>query len=522
MANSYHKGRTHSADPQPAPEIWKSIDAFLSACRSPAVLEYGEEVMPLRPGEFALEIRSDRLWIDVWHDNRSLSRRIVSIENRSPGTLDCAIHRFGGATGKLSFLDLDRPQTAHRRLTGTRLSFGEQFRRMLSRQFPGWEVTSLSASMDLQRSFSPLFPRARLVRGQRQIAAIACPEPLHEPDCLTFALLWFAHVSAQAGRKVSSTALHLFLPEGAGSLTAHRLRWLSRIELGVKLFLFNSHGSAGEVDPDDLGNLDTKVKSRYCPPQLSPELQSLLESLALRPDVGFCPDLEGAISVRFRGREFARLHQNRLLLGMESKEEIPIANAERALQFADQLLAIGREFTPAPECWLESAVRSQLSALDPALRPVPVHAQVLSMAGRDRDALDLLALSHAGRLAVIELKASEDIQLPVQALDYWIRVNWHARRRELDHLFPDSDIRLDPPRLLLVAPALSFHPTNETVLRYFSPEIDVERIGINSDWQTRLKVVLRLQRGEQPQSHQKLHEHQRPATHQESDQQSES
>jgi hypothetical protein len=110
----------------------------------------------------------------------------------------------------------------------------------------------------------------------------------------------------------------------------------------------------------------------------------------------------------------------------------------------------------------------------------------------------------------------------MQALDYWIRVVWHAERRELDHLFPGVTLRAEPPRLLLVAPAISFHSANQTVLRYFSPKIDVERIGINSDWQNKLRVVLRLRRGEQPQSHTHSYEHPELTPHQESDLQPES
>jgi hypothetical protein len=40
----------------------------------------------------------------------------------------------------------------------------------------------------------------------------------------------------------------------------------------------------------------------------------------------------------------------------------------------------------------------------------------------DRGLLDLLTLDRNGRLTVIELKADEDLHLPLQALDYWIRV----------------------------------------------------------------------------------------------------
>ncbi len=119
----------------------------------------------------SLEVHSDRLWIEIWTETRNISRRILTIERHATGVLDCTVQRFGGRPGKLSFLDLDRPQTAHRSLFGLRSSFAEQFRRMLFRQFPGWEILSLSCGLDLQRSFSSVFPRARLGRGHQQIAA---------------------------------------------------------------------------------------------------------------------------------------------------------------------------------------------------------------------------------------------------------------------------------------------------------------------------------------------------------------
>jgi hypothetical protein len=45
---------------------------------------------------------------------------------------------------------------------------------------------------------------------------------------------------------------------------------------------------------------------------------------------------------------------------------------------------------------------------------------------------------------------------------------------------------------LLVAPALEFHPANETVLRYFSTEIEVERVGVGIQWRQELRVMFRV------------------------------
>ena len=44
--------------------------------------------------------------------------------------------------------------------------------------------------------------------------------------------------------------------------TAHRLHWLTSEALRPRLFRFNDHGSAGEVDLRDLGNFDTRIAAR--------------------------------------------------------------------------------------------------------------------------------------------------------------------------------------------------------------------------------------------------------------------
>src|SRR5206468_9336272 len=101
------------------------------------------------------------------------------------------------------------------------------------------------------------------------------------------------------------------------------------------------------------------------------------------------------------------------------------------------------------------------------------------MAGGERGVMDLLAVDRAGRLAVIEIKAAQDIHLPLQALDYWMRVKWHLDREEFSGrgYFPGIPLTTHAPKLLLVAPALDFHPSNEIVLRYFSEAVSLERVG---------------------------------------------
>jgi len=165
--------------------------------------------------------------------------------------------------------------------------------------------------------------------------------------------------------------------------------------------------------------------------------------------------------------------------------------------------AISPVLTTFPERWFESIVRANLPQLDAEILPESARGQVLTFAAGDRDLIDLLALNYSQQLVVLELKTSPDMHLPLQALDYWMRVQWHADRAELDSFFPDARLAATAPKLYLVAPALSFHPANEILLRYFSHDIDVQRIGVNSDWERALQVVFRLRGADVPISHQR-------------------
>lgn len=138
--------------------------------------------------------------------------------------------------------------------------------------------------------------------------------------------------------------------------------------------------------------------------------------------------------------------------------------------------------------------RAEPQSIEGSLLPGPLYGQISTVLGSDRGVIDLLACDLHGRLAVLELKAGEDPCLPLQALDYWIRVRSHALAGEFSGhgYFPGVALLRRPPRLFLVAPALEFHPTTEAVLRFLSPEVEIERIGLGVEWQRKLRVVLRV------------------------------
>jgi len=137
-----------------------------------------------------------------------------------------------------------------------------------------------------------------------------------------------------------------------------------------------------------------------------------------------------------------------------------------------------------------------------------MYTQVPALSGGDRGMLDLLTIDRNGRLIVLELKADEDLHLPLQALDYWIRVRaLNADRQPLasggrplssferEGYFAGAEVSPREPRLLLAAPALRIHPANEPVLRFFSPQIEWELIALSEHWRRDLSVVFRKRPG---------------------------
>lgn len=504
LTNHHDKGVGPADRTQEAKRLLEQIEDFVRGCARPAVLEMGDDPIALVEGEHAWEVRNGSVLFSAWPEQRSMNRRITAIEGRKPGLLVCRIQRFGAPDGRLNVLDLGHPKSAARLVTGERHTFSEAFRRMLSRQFPGWALRTFSTGLNMPHSFSPKFPRAILEHGKRRIAAMACPSVEDESQMLSFALLWHDYASGAENNR-ARVPLALFLPENAGNTTALRLKWL---RVNVRLYRFNEHGSAGEVDSQDLGNMDTRVvpPSQTC---ITPELEAALKDLVGKYGLEAELRAEAGYALSCKGLEFAHARDGKVYCGLNPESRQSQSSLPELEALASSLSSIRRAaaddrahplYRSQPEKWLATEVRRDPGAIDAQLEGQPVWSQVITFAAADRDVIDLLSSSRGGRAVVIELKASEDIHLPLQALDYWMRAEWHVRAGDLDSFFPGTPVAKQSPKLLLVAPAVEFHPSNEVILTYFDAQIETERIGLNLEWQQGLKVAFRLKGSEKPQS----------------------
>ncbi len=489
--------------PTGAEQVRRGVEEFFRSCQRPAVIEPGEPAIELAGGGCTLTVEGAAVLLEAWDATRFTRRRLRAITGRKPGRLALEIERFGGASGELVLADLARPGGELARRHGVRLEFRERFRRSLARQFAGWKIAELTSGQDLEHSLSPVYPRAFLKQGQHAWAAIGAV-PGSAGGAIAFGLIWLDYLRRREHR-LSVDGLALLLPRGEEVATCLRLRCLSASAARFAVFVYDDAHSEERVDPADHGNLDTRLEPCRQPVAPLEWVQPLL-SPAGADMVAGC---DGSLSFRVHGLEFARQSGGKLLFGIDQRQpagphhrrEIESLTRDMArLRSPDAHDRANPLWRRSAEAWLESEVRRHLEAVDATLLPDPVYGQAPVVAGSDRGVLDLLAVDRSGRLAVIEIKASEDLHLPIQALDYWMRVRWHAGRDEFRSLgyFPGIALKPEPPRLLLVAPALEFHPTTENLLGFFDHAIEVERIGVGVEWRKDLKVVLRIRGARRP------------------------
>jgi len=492
---------------QDVAEIRAAIGAFLENARQPALYEPGEDLFPLAADNFSLEMRGARLTLEAWDRTRNFSRRILSMERSGSARIELVVERFARREGRLFLVDLGRSAGADAGRRSARLVFRERFRLLLRRQFPEWNLVELSAEANLACSLSPAFPRAFLRHGRHGWAALACPPDSDAAAALSFGLIWLTHLRARE-KRVAVEGLAFYVPTGRERAVAPRLLCLDPATARFELFTYTEADSVALADPRDYGNLDTRLEPWRRPAEGS-GIAAAWERILSLPGVERVPKHDGRESWRVRGIEFAELRGGELSFGLAERRPAGRHHAAEIERLAEELErartpgAADREhplYRQAPEAWLESQVRAAIEVLDASLLRAPVYGQTPVIAGGERGIIDLLAVDHSGRLTVVELKASADLHLPMQALDYWIHVKWHLDRGEFTPAgyFPGIELRSEPPRLMLVSPSLEFHSTTEAILSYFPPAVEVERIGLGVEWRKGLRVMFRLLGAERP------------------------
>ena len=399
---------------------------------------------------FSWEVRgaAEKPLLYLRSEQASLTRRVLAITAQSGEHLSLAVERFGRKEprpARILHTDFERPS---RMLS--REEFCQRLRRILSEQFPEEVLDSLMISDDTEHSLSGNYARGVLRRGSARWAVLGVPEkepPEAASQSLTFALLWLDRVRESAHRGAVA-GLRLILPKGRSTAVAPRLQTLSP-SVTVEIYELDPVREILEkINPASAGNLDSwLVPTRETQRLLDQAASVLTPILALAPNAIRSHPLvsAGEVWLRYHGLAFARWKEDRIYFGLREPREKLTPTSFSSLRRLVEKFIVHRYplasdtrhplYRAQPERWLESILRDDFTRLDPTLDSRFVYGQVFANTAAQRGIFDLLTITRNGRLVILELKATEDIHLPLQAAEYWLRI-W--RHLEQDDFHPTA------------------------------------------------------------------------------------
>jgi hypothetical protein len=503
-----------------------ALDEFLAGSNGAVVVEDGAVLFDLGNAKYSVSGDTNKCLLHLWSEERNIVRRVLDTAKKGE-TLRVTVQKMGQTRStKLDICRERDPRTASAK-RACRAVYQRLLERVLRKKFPDLTLTQLSSSMDLEKSFGPIYARGLLRRGQSRFAVLGVNRQELQGSidaALTFGILWLDVCRVLHSQKLVVEGLKLFVPADCSALVRERMAHLNRDVAKWGLYEIEERGEdLKQIEVLDRGNIstrlvrccdDTDIQARFGGPI------ALVRSMMAEAEVAALSPVE--IAFRCHGLEFARARLSaepgrfdsvpELIFGPGPGQRVLVDN--NLAEFQKLIRSIGevrhaegprecRWWRLHPERWLESLVVKNISALDSQLDPRWRYAQVPAFSAGDRAMIDVLSLTREGRLAVLELKADEDIHLPLQGIDYWSRVAWHHERGEFQKFgyFAERELSSQAPLLMMVAPALRIHPTTDTLLRYIDPKIDWTLLGVDERWRNGLRVVFRKHRAHKEDSH---------------------
>ncbi len=491
------------------------LEQFLASAPHAVAIEDGAVLFDFSSARYSVS-GEGKCVLHMWSEERNTVRRVLDAEEKDR-SVRLQVLRFGQSQPNLLEICADRDHRNGTAKRAARARYQSLLERLLRREYPGFKLDKVSSSPDLEHSFSPVYTRGLLRAGQSAFAVLGVNSEEAQASvdaALTFGILWMDYQRKQLAGRAVVEGLKLFLPPGLSEIVRQRAANLNAEAAKWQLYELDERSETCEsIDIADSGNIITRL-TRAVDVQAARErfATSTARIHALVPGAEVTVESASEIVFRLYGLEFARARMAPEAGSFRNRESIifGVAPAEYELDensealFGELVQRICQERQPdgsqtnlffrlAPERWLESLITRDVRAVDERLDGRFVYSQVPAFAAADRAMLDVLTCTLDGRLAVLELKANEDIHLPLQGLDYWARVRWHQQHGEFTRngYFAGRDISSAPPLLYLIAPALRVHPATDALLRYLSPRVEWTVVEIDERWRDGVHVVNR-------------------------------
>lgn len=499
------------AERQAQLQLKARIEGWIEQQTDPILYRQGRRVDRLSQVHFSLDCMLKNLVLNCRIHGTNLRARVLEATQDDFGTVALQAE----LPGRMEIFEIRPALEAliSRPLQETRSDFQQTVEGLIRRHFPNSQILKSAVSEDLEHSLSGKYIRLQFRSGNCCWAVIAACLQENQATIdgmLSNGLLW-RDLLRQRGL-AGQVKLLLLAPCNQLLVLKSRLAWISGAGRDIQLMAMDAAAETlTPVDLGDCGNLDTAL-TRV---QTFADIHGLYADDRMRRVLGLSPEhitwsrSENSNNVlfRIRGLDFAHLQlgcRSRLTFGLGERVVVRTEADWRHLRdtveqiLAEQstpLQAGNSRYAPRPERWLESLILRDIRAIDARLDSRFVYPQVPAFLGGDRGMIDILSATREGRLAILELKVSEDIELPMQGLDYWLRVRWHHSRNQFQAhgYFPGVTLSALPPLLFFVCPQFRYHSTFPALTGHIDPAVPLIQVGINENWRDGLRVVLRRQ-----------------------------
>src|SRR6185503_12125550 len=457
----------------------------------------------------AAELSYGKLIISCWGEAWSRSWRVVDCTVKGDSLLlQCT--RKMGLTRCLLELRRGPPDEA---AVLSRAEYGSKLASMIEWNLSDLRVEHSVIARDDRRHLSGVYVRMILKQQKKTIAGIGVGDGELQDNVDAVLGAGIAWLEELRRKHKSVNRLMIFAPNGRAAVIATRMTVVQPRDAVVSLYQVDEDaGSVEALAGYDQGDLEIAMR-RASKRAVWPRDHGLPSGIYTRVDsiVRIAPQMidtgrrGGWIVASIRGLEFARIsiRTERVEFGTgDERRRLSDRNHSELEGLVSSIIArrnggshkkTDLVFRAQSERWLESMIRRDVTSIDATLDARYVYVQVPAYRGEQRSFIDLLGATRSGRLAIIELKVSEDSEFPFQALDYWLRVEWHRRRGDFQRrgYFTGLEIADLPPLLYLVAPLFRFHASTKLMASAITGRAPVYRIGINEDWRNGVKVLLR-------------------------------
>ncbi len=472
---------------------------------------------------YELSIEWNKLVFAWWDEERSQSWLVVAYEIAQSEVRLQVTRGMGREKSVLTLRDPEKYNELHEKenlsLNEKRLLYTRLLAELITAKFKGARIERMTAGAGGRRHGSFITGRfSRLVleiNGEKVLViGVSQNEKQTDIDSIVGAgLIWLSSFNESRDAEQRAKRIWFCLPKDCLQTVVERLTWIDLSNLEASLECFEVDERLEEIrairmvmqdellnaHPRELGwpeNTETDFYWRDRIMELAPDS---IEVRRMQGQNAECLSINGLVFARVMRGE-----QMRVEIGVANNDPSDLmtlneANFDRLKRLVMEIIEFRSSNAPdyrhpfyrlRSEAWLESLLRRDICKLDPGLDARFVYSQIPTWRADERSMIDLLTINHEGRLVVIEIKAAEDPQLPLQGLDYWLRVEQSRLRKEFEKrgLFGGVKIADQPPMLFLVAPRLRFHRTFATVAHCLAPQIEAYRLGINTNWRDGVRV----------------------------------